>query len=675
MLNLHNAVVYDIETFPNCITLAAESLFNDQKAVWEISDRRDDRLALMDWFSYLAKTGTPMIGFNNLNFDYPVIHQLFTNPHSTYEQLYAKSQSIIQSNNSFGHMIWANDRFAPQIDLFKMHHFDNPAKSTSLKALQINMRSPSVVDSPIPWGTMLTPDMIDNGIVPYNVHDVSKTKDFAHFSMEAINFRNSLVNQFGVDVMNWNDTKIGEQMVIKKLGDDLCYDRTVRPRKTRQTPRFSIALRDIIFPYVQFEHPEFNRILAYLKEQTLKSEEIDAFSEERSAIITKGVFKDLKAHVGGIDFFFGVGGIHGSVERQNYISTENYIIQDIDVRGLYPDIAIKNRLSPAHLGEVFINIYSDLPKERKKWQDEKGKKCVEANALKLASNGVYGKSNSKFSPFYDPQFTMTITINGQLMLAMLAEQLIKVPTLKLIQVNTDGVTYCIHKDHVESAKLVWRWWEGVTLLTLEDAVYNRMFIRDVNSYIAEGVDGSTKLKGAYWTPDPLDYARSISECQPPAWHKNLGNAVSARAAVHAMTDNIDPELYIRSCTNPYDFMLSIKAKGAAKLYYGEEQIQKTSRYYVTTDGHYLRKIAFPTGPLGQYKRKNGVSDSDYQAIMKANNGEWDERVCTKNKSKYEMTDTQVVAGQKVGICNNVSDFDFSKIDHAWYLNEARKLMI
>ena len=37
---------------------------------------------------------------------------------------------------------------------------------------------------------------------------------------------------------------------------------------------------------------------------------------------------------------------------------------------------------------------------------EKGKKCIEANTLKLASNGVYGNSNNVYSPFYDPQFTL-----------------------------------------------------------------------------------------------------------------------------------------------------------------------------------------------------------------------------------------------------------------------------
>ena len=42
--------------------------------------------------------------------------------------------------------------------------------------------------------------------------------------MDAINFRLSLVPQFGVDVLNWPDTKIGSRMIEQKLGPELCYE-------------------------------------------------------------------------------------------------------------------------------------------------------------------------------------------------------------------------------------------------------------------------------------------------------------------------------------------------------------------------------------------------------------------------------------------------------------------
>lgn len=677
-LSLAQAVVYDIETFPNAFTLAAEALNGDWRAVWEISDFRDDRQQLMQWLQWLAQTQTPMIGFNSVHFDYPVVHALFHSPVMSARALYEKAMQIITGNpnDKFANTIWANDRFAPQVDLFKIYHMDNKAKSTSLKALQINMRVPFVVDMPVEVGTVLTKEQIDNLLVPYNQHDVQETKRFAHYSHDALNLRLGLIPQFGVDVMNWPDTKIGSKMIESRLGEDLCYDRSKGRKALRQTYRSRIALKDIIFPYIKFEHPEFNRVLEYLRGHVLTPAEIDELTKgEFAAVQTKGVFTNLKATIDGFDFDFGTGGIHGSLASTRIESTEEWLIRDIDVASLYPSIAIVNRLAPEHLGQAFVEVYSGLPKERKKWQTEKGKKCIEANTLKLASNGVYGNSNNEYSPFYDPQFTLTITVNGQLMLCMLAERLMKVPTLKIIQINTDGITYFVHRDYEPQAKQFCKEWEAYTLLVLEDTNYKRMWIRDVNNYIAESMDGTLKTKGAYWAPDALDYHGSVASSQPPAWHKDLGNLVSIRAAIAAMVHGVDPALFIRLSTNPYDFMCRAKVGRADTLLWGGQPIQKTSRYYISTDGKELIKRAPPSGVEGAFKRASKISEAEYLKVMAEVNWQWDARVCTKNKGVYEKRETGMQAGHKVTICNDMRDFSFYNVKHEWYINEARKLIV
>lgn len=677
MNSLDSAIVYDIESFPNVFTFSMESLFYDTKAVWEISDYRNDVRELMQFWQYLSQIQAFMIGFNNLHYDYPMIDWIFRNPNITAQEIRMRNDAIFASKDRFEFSTWPNERFAPQIDLRTLHHFDNVAKMQSLKGLQINMRSPNVVEMELGFERPLTWQETNELAIPYNFHDVSETKKFAHHSMTAINFRQSLIPEYGIEVMNWNDTKIGEQLVIKRLGDKLCYDRSSGRKVKRQTPRFKIAFNDIIFPYVQFENPEFQNIVNQLRQKTIRAEEVGISEDGVPTIKTKGVFKGLCADVGGVKFHFGTGGIHGSVEKKRIISTDEYAIIDIDVEGQYPNVAIKNNLAPAHLGNAFCQVYSQIPLERKKWKIEKGPKCIEANALKLAANGVYGKSNSKFSPFYDPQFTMTITINGQLMIAMLVEKLVKIPTLQIIQANTDGVTYYIKRDQQPQAELVCQEWERITALTLEYAEYNRMFIRDVNSYIAEDMEGEMKLKGAYWTPDPLNYAESISSCQPPAWHKNLSNCVSPRAAIAHMLYGVDIEQFIRMCSDPYDFMVMKKAKGKSKFFWGDKEIQKNTRFYVSTDGKDLVKVSPPAekNKLGAYKRRNGVSEKEYLQVMEANDWQWDERVCTKNKSKYEITRTSQLAGYKATVTNDVSHFRFDNINYAWYVNEAQKLVV
>jgi len=484
--DLQQAIVYDIECLSNCLTLTAERLFgDDEPMVWEISEFRDDSQHLLQWLVWCMQNNIAMVGFNNEGYDYPLLHLFMNAPTTTgYAELHEKSQAIITSgygDNRWAHTVWPRDRFAPQIDLWKVHHFDNRAKTTSLKALQFAMRSPSVVESSIPFDRPVTLDEVNGELIPYNKHDVQETKRFAHYSMDALNFRLGLVPQFGIECLNWNDTKIGEKMLEQRLGEDVCYDRSSGRKQRRQTIRTKIALKDIIFPYVRFEHPEFQRIHQFMLDQVLTPDEADG---PDSPPKTKGVFTDLSASVGGLTFHFGTGGVHASVEAQRFEATDEWLIRDIDVASLYPSLAIVNKLAPEHLGSAFVAEYAKIPAERK----EHAKGTYMNAALKLAANGAWGKSNSMYSVFFDPQYAMTVPINGQLLICMLAEWLLNVPTIALIQANTDGITYRIHRDHLAHAQSVEKRWEEYTCLVLEDAHYSRMWIRDVNNYIAEYVE-------------------------------------------------------------------------------------------------------------------------------------------------------------------------------------------
>ena len=689
---LENAIVYDLESFPNAFTLNAVSLWTDAEITFEISDYRDDRQQLMQWFNYLHEHRVPMIGFNNIHYDYPMIHNIFKNPNLTAQQINQKNDEIINGTNRFANVIWERDRFAPQIDLFKLHHFDNRAKSTSLKQLQFVMRSQNVMESAIPFGINLTREQLDGDVIPYNRHDTGETKRFAHFSMSAIEFRITMIEQFGLDVLNWNDTKIGEEMLIARIGADVCYERVEikdnygnpvldwngnikTRRQKRQTVRPSIALSDVIFPYVRFQHPEFQRILDYMRSQTLLPDE---FKEDTKKIQTKGVFSGIKATINDFEFHYGLGGIHGSIPAQKVVATDDWIIRDIDVASLYPSIGIVNNLAPEHLGEAFTKAYATLPAERKEWQKKKGKKCAEANSMKLAGNGAYGKSNDEYSVLFDPKYTMTVTINGQLLLSMLAEWLLTVPTITLIQINTDGITYYIHKDYLDAAKAIEKQWEEYTCLTLEDVHYSRMWIRDVNNYISETLDGSLKLKGAYWFPDPLDYIESIASAQPPAWHKDHSAPIVQRAAVTAMVQGIDPAVFIRAHTDPFDFMLRAKVNRADKLMLGDTEQQRIMRYYMSTDGKPLVKISPPAkgAVVGEYKRANGVDEATFRSVSATlAPGQWDERIHTKNRSRHEMRQTALQAGYLVTECNVADRFSFANLNYDWYINEAKKLII
>lgn len=614
---MSNDIVWDIETFPNVFTLAAEHAWLPITWEFEISDWRNDSRDIIEFVQYLKQTNARMVGFNSLGFDYPVLHTLIRMGHSDANTLYQKAMAIIHSQDEDGskwlHQVNPSDRFVEQIDLFKIHHFDNKARATSLKVLEFNMRSESIEDLPFPVGTVLT-----QGQVPvlknYNKHDVAQTKKFYHQSLDMITFREELTRKYDRDFMNHNDTKIGKDYFIMKLEEAgvACYDFGSKGRTPRQTKRPVIALKDAILPWIQFEQPDFNRVLNWLKAQSITE--------------TKGVFTDLTSTINGFTFVFGLGGIHGSVESEVIESDAESIIVDLDVTSYYPNLAITNGFHPAHLGKEFVSIYKHLFEQRKQYP----KKSAESAMLKLALNGVYGDSNNQFSVFYDPLFTMSITLNGQLLLCLLAEGLMHIPGLRLIQVNTDGLTVKVPREHkllVDMARAAWQLRTG---LNLEEAIYKAMMIRDVNNYIAVFEDGSTKRKGAYeWKA---------------GWHQNAGGLVIPKVAEKVLVEGAPIRQTLQQWPDIMDFMLRTKVPRSSHLAIERDgvtlQLQNITRYYIAEGGGQLFKWMPPLKAKPEQWRKIGVE-----------------------------------SGWGVQPCNDIKDAGKLPVDFDYYIKEVEKLCL
>lgn len=657
-------VIYDLECYPNVFTGVFKHARTGTKSVFEISPRRNDLNALVDYLNYLRINNFRMVGFNNIGYDYPLIH-LILQRHAyrvTIDDIYRKSQSIINAgwDNRFGHIIWDNDRIIEQLDLMKIHHFDNKARATSLKMMEFVLRAESIIDLPFDPTEDLDVSDIPT-LLFYNDYDVEQTARFYMKSIKQIEFREKLTEKYNRNFINHNDTKIGKDYFIMRLEEEIpgsCYYRTTEGKKPRQTHRPVIHLRNVIFDYIKFEQPEFNRVKNWLQQQKIAGTE------------TKGIYTDLTAHINGFDYDFGLGGIHGSVESSVIISNDEYMIVDIDVKSYYPKLAIENNLYPEHLSKQFCVIYEDVYNDRISY--DKG--TPENAMLKLALNGTYGETNNIHSCFYDPEYTMSVTINGQLLLCMLAEQLIKIPCLRMIQINTDGLTVKLHRQDYDFMKSVCVWWESVTKLTLEYVEYKRMFIRDVNNYLAQDCDGNIKRKGAY--EYELEY------------HKDHSQLVVPKAAEAYLLYDIPPEHYVRSHPDIYDFMLRTKISGSDKLYLhcdiwnsvkGDIPQQKITRYAVTNTGGNLYKISAPAKGhrIGDYKRANKLTDKYFNQIVREirqpdGSVPWDERIHTKNKSKYENRKTGISSGHRVTTFNDKIHHPVD-LNYEYYINEVKKL--
>jgi hypothetical protein len=624
--------VYDIETYYDLFCACVVHAETQHRYIFEVSDRIDDSGRFADFCMELAHRGDRMFGFNNVGFDWPVCQPLIKMGRFDSVTAHNLGTQIIFGQDRFANTIWPSDRMVTQGDLYLIHHFDNKARTTSLKKLELNMRSSRVVDLPYPPDKPTTAAQ-KSEIVSYMAHDVSETLRFFHASREQIRFRDELAARYPDmgDVLNFNDTKIGKKFFERELerSGTPCYERVGGRRQPRQTMRQQIALRDVISPRVSFQHPEFQRVLRWLQDQVLTRQMIDDTLSE--TVETKGVFKGLHAVVNGFRFDFGTGGIHGSLDSVVIEADDEWEIWDWDVASYYPNLAITNRFFPAHLSETFCDVYQNVFKMRQEY-----KKGTPENAmLKLALNGVYGDSNNKYGPFYDPQYTMSITVNGQLLLCMLAEWLMTNDGIRLIQINTDGLTVKIRRADVDWMKQVCKLWEQHTGLDLESAQYSKMFIRDVNSYIAVKTKGGLKRIGAYayqtWFDD-----HSTRERQ---WHQDHSMLVVRKAAEAQMVHGVPVADFIMAHRDPYDFQLSIKVPRNGGLLWGDERIQNTTRYYVSTDGRPLVKTL--PGLKGQTEDRR----------------------------------FSVQAGWTVTPTNDMVTFQWDTVNWLFYIEEAKKLVI
>ena len=619
-------VVFDCEVYPNCFLLNAKNTQTGLTKHFEISQFRDDSPLLHAFVNALIMNKARMVGFNSLGFDYPILHMIRQMGRATPKQIYDKAMAMLNVPDSqkWLHMVRQSDREVPQIDLFKIHHFDNKARMTSLKALEFNMRLKNISDLPFPPGTVLTKEQIEV-LRAYCWNDVEATEEFYKHTLPQIEFREQMARQITGDVMNYSDVKLGKaifQYHLERSGVE-CYTYGPDGRIPKQTPREYMRLAECVPKYVQFNTPEFERIRQLYLSTVITQ--------------TKGAFDGISAKVGGLDFVFGTGGIHASVENERFDSgycpnrMTDMMILDIDVTGMYPAFAIENGLYPEHLGPKFVEVYRKLREQRAQFK----KGSVENAALKLAMNGVYGASGDKFSIFYDPLFTMKVTVGGQLVIAMLAEQLLEISGLRIIQANTDGITMYLPKSAKIIADMICWKWEMITRLSLEQAEYKTMCIADVNSYIAQTVDGKVKRKGRY------EY--------DVEWHQNASALVVPKIAEKVLLEGADALGTLTCWPDKADFYSRVKVPRSSMLVFeqpetpfsdkSEVPLENTQRFYASVGGGYLFKYMPPLAKKPDEWRRIGV-----------------------------------MSGQTVCPCNNL-DHAVLPIDYHWYLKEIEKLTL
>lgn len=578
--------VYDIEVFPNVFHCTVKNTETKEFYFFEISERKNqiEELVSLFWTIKIDQnniwnknyttdlqfdTDKIFCGYNNIHYDNPIINYIIEyhkvmlkkSYWETCQSIFNLSNTIIQSiDGKFSK--WSKWKYAiyfETLDLLTMLY--SQKLRVGLKEMQVTMQFRNVQEYDGDFQSYLPTSEIEK-MIAYNINDVNSTEELLNRCQKDIDLRIAIEDEYGVKVLNKDGVNIGMKIITQKYLEKT--GQTWNQIKDLRSPCDTIELNKVILPIIEFENPILKNLLTEMKRQ----------------VVSPGR-KGYEKHfiLDGLEYCVGVGGIHSVNKPEEILPTENQILIDCDVASLYPSMIIEHKFYPPHLGKEFLEVYTQIKNERIEAKHA-GNKIKDAT-LKLALNGLSGNLQNEHNFCYSPFTVMQIRINGQLLLLMLAEQLIKIgATIK--QANTDGLFYLIDKKDLDKAHLVYKKWEKLTKLVLEEDRFEAMYQFAINDYLAIK-EGYSKTKDQSLLKKKGMFIDQVK------LGKGMDAMIIPEAINKCLADGIPVIDTIRNCRDINKFITYQKVSRDYSVEYNGELIQRINRYYVSTDGPWLYK--------------------------------------------------------------------------------------
>ena len=283
--------------------------------------------------------------------------------------------------------------------------------------------------------------------------------------------------------------------------------------------------------------------------------------------------------IGDMPCKYAWGGVHGSLTCYYEGATENRVVQNRDVSSLYPSLIEGYNYLSRNVPNP--QLFYDIRKDRIRAKHEGDKQT--ATDLKLPLNTVSGAQENQYNDLYDPLPTRSMRISGQLFLTMLTMQLLNAcKTIKLLNLNTDGLMYSIDESELHIVDEIASKWEQTTGFELETDSISKVWLKDVNNLLFIDTSGKVKTVGSY-----LNYGISVKG----AWSINNNATIVKKAVIEYFTKGTEVEITIGECNDIFQFQLIAKAGSKYKEAYHlvdgkQEPVQKVNRVYATTDERY-----------------------------------------------------------------------------------------
>lgn len=691
--------VYDIEVFQNIFHCSAINTETKEIHKFEISPRKNQLSELISFFKQVnlpvswndnyttncsIDSDKIFCGYNNLHYDNPVINYIIE-----YEHVLAENPVPVITNSIFnlsreitnsGENIekWKRWKYQVWFDSFDILTmlYSNKLR-VGLKEIQVTMQYKNVQEFVCDWSKPLPIEDFDS-MIDYNINDIESTSALLDRCKKDIDLRLAIEDEYGVKVLSKDGVNIGMKILTHKYLEKTGL--TWRDIKDLRSPQAYIPLKDVILPFIKYDSPILKSVLDEMKTQVV--------SPGRKGYEKNFVF-------GGLRYTVGVGGIHSKNDPEIIIPAEDEMLIDIDVASLYPSMLIEYGFYPKHLGPEFLEVYSQIRSERIEAKHNGDK--IKDSTLKLALNGLSGNLQNEHNFCYSPFAVMQIRINGQLLLLMLAEKLVELGC-RIVQANTDGLFVLLKKSIYDKVNIVCREWEQLTKLTLEEDRFEAMYQYAINDYIAvkEGYAkkkhefrdftavmdpktgdhikyGATNAKGeTYRNMDEIrkDYIKTkgmfITEV---LLGKGLSPKIIPEAIIKYFVDGIPVEDTVKGCTDIKKFLMSEKTGKQWHVEYMNQEIQRTNRFYASTDGAYLWKWK----GIGEHYAWNPseLSDMAYWSLIQEGKDPYNPPLVPDTKQYQNM-----LTASGVTLLNMFDDkpIEDRKINYRYYLRECYKII-
>lgn len=468
--------VYDLETLPNFTSIVMFNPFTHKyKYAYDYGMSGNIRKLVAEHDTI----HNILVGYNNKAFD-DIILAYILEGRSTIEDIYEIAQDTIKLSNE--RQLWKSDivRFKPRtrfvsIDLFMLF---NPTDRVSLKKVAVSLNAPVIQEMPVKHTHFVEEHEIKS-ILQYNKYDVHDTAMIFVALYDEIELRTKIGPKYGLgDVLSSCRSQLAKQMLGKMYEDftKIPY----REFNNWRTIPSSISFKDCINSVVKFNGKGMQDAVEQLRAATFDD-------------ITKIKFKK-EVLIGNTVYTIATGGLHSNHKPTILKSENGHILWDWDFGSWYPNLMLNLGIYPKHLGKSFLVLFRRIVSERLQSKSEGD--MVAADTLKIVVNAAFGLLKYKGSWLYDPLALYRVTLNGQLFILMIIEDL-EENDIPVVYANTDGWMVNCPIDKVELMKKICQKWGGYFNIPLEDQQIEKAMVRDVNNYSLRTMSGKFKQKGDF----------------------------------------------------------------------------------------------------------------------------------------------------------------------------------